>query len=207
VRAAGHVQHLDRHARGSGQAEYLPQELVTGRGVVDDHDPLGAQRTQPPGHDLAVDEAVVDADESEAHEIVLRTRNVAPLGGAPRAVPLRLDDAAPADFEQPFHEGVVQVSVGEGGLYGNGQAGAGDANDSRRPPGDRRGHVEGRSAQQIAQNQDTPAVMADGVPQTLGVVIGRFGGLEGHGGRVRDGSADKLRGGQQRSGQRSVGRL
>jgi hypothetical protein len=56
---------------------------------------------------------------------------VAPLGSTPRAVPLRFDDAAPADFEQPFDQGIVQVSFGQGGLYGNGQAGTGDAYDSR----------------------------------------------------------------------------
>ena len=77
-----------------------------------------------------------------------------PLGGAPSAVALRLDDAAPADLEQSLDERVVQVSVGERRLDGHGQVGAGDADDSRRAPGDRRGHVEGRPAQEIAQDED-----------------------------------------------------
>jgi hypothetical protein len=38
------------------------------------------------------------------------------LGNAPGAMALRLDDPAPAHFEQPLDQGFVQVAVRERGL-------------------------------------------------------------------------------------------
>src|SRR5206468_1189645 len=66
-RPSGQVMDLDRDAWGRRQLEDLAQELVAGGLVVDDDDPLRAERPEPDGHDLPVDESIVDSDEPQGH--------------------------------------------------------------------------------------------------------------------------------------------
>ena len=75
---------------------------------------------------------------------------------------------------------------------------------ARRPAGDGGGHVVGRAAEQVAQDEDAPVVAADGGAQGFGVAVGRVGRLQADRGDVGDRAADQLGRGEQGSGQRSV---